>query len=254
MAKPQVGLQLYTLRDQTEKDFLGTISKVADMGYNYVEFAGYFNTSPEDLNKVLQETGIKAVSAHVGLNFNNPEKMQQDLAEQIEYAKAIGLKYLITPWAPLPENPELSDVESLVATLQKAAKQVKEAGLTYGYHNHDFEFKKVDGKPVIDHLLELIPAEDMIMEFDLGWVHMGGQSPAEYVKRYAGRTPIAHLKDFGDGRRDTEVGSGSVDFDTVFSIAEDAGIEYFIVEQEEFAKSSLESAKLSLDYLRSKGY
>lgn len=254
MAKPQVGLQLYTLRDQTEKDFLGTIRKVADLGYNYVEFAGYFNTSPEDLNKVLQETGIKAVSAHVGLNFNNPEKMQQDLADQIEYAKAIGLKYLITPWAPLPENPELSDVESLVATLQKAAKQVKEAGLEYGYHNHDFEFKKVDGKPVIDHVLELVPAEDMIMEFDLGWIHMGGQSPAEYVKRYAGRTPIAHLKDFGDGRRDTEVGSGSVDFETVFSIAEDAGIEYFIVEQEEFANSSLESAKLSLDYLRAKGY
>ncbi|QJC50396.1 sugar phosphate isomerase/epimerase [Paenibacillus albicereus] len=254
MAKPQVGLQLYTLRDQTEKDFLGTIRKVADMGYEYVEFAGYFNTSPEDLNQVLKETGITAVSAHVGLNFNDPDKMVSDLAEQIEYAKAIGLKYLVTPWAPLPENPQMEDVDSLASTLEKAGRQVTEAGLVYGYHNHDFEFKKVDGTPVIDLLLERIPADLMMMEFDLGWVHMGGQSPVEYVRRYAGRTPIAHLKDFGIGRRDTEVGSGSVEFDPVFDIAEEAGIEYFIVEQEEFAGSSIESAKLSLDYLRGKGY
>ena len=254
MAKPQVGLQLYTLRDQTEKDFLGTLRKVADMGYEYVEFAGYFDTSSADLNKVLEETGLKAVSAHVGLNFNNPEQLEADLAVQIQYAKEIGLKYLITPWAPLPETPDMSDVKSLASTLERAARQVKEAGLTYGYHNHDFEFKLVEGKPLIDHLLELIPADLMIMEFDLGWVHMGGQSPAQYVERYAGRTPIAHLKDFGDGRRDTEVGSGVVAFQPVFDIAESSGIEYFIVEQEEFAGSSLESAKISLDFLRSKGF
>ncbi|OXM14745.1 sugar phosphate isomerase/epimerase family protein [Paenibacillus herberti] len=254
MAKPKIGLQLYTLRDQTEQDFLGTIRKVADMGYQYVEFAGYFNTSSEDLNKVLKETGIEAISAHVGLDFNDPIKMQADLAVQIEYAKAIGLKYLVTPWAPLPENPELSDVESLAATLEKAARQVKDAGLIYGYHNHDFEFKKVDGQPFIDRLLKRLPADLLIMEFDVGWIHMAGHSPADYLKTYAGRTPIAHLKDFGDGRRDTEVGSGSVDFESVFAIAEKAGIQYFFVEQEEFANSSLESAKLSLDYLRSKGF
>ncbi|MGU3471999.1 sugar phosphate isomerase/epimerase family protein [Paenibacillus sp. D51F] len=254
MAKPQVGLQLYTLRDQTEKDFLGTISKVAEMGYEYVEFAGYFNTSAADLKKAMEEAGIKAVSAHVGLSFNEPDKIESDLAKQIEFAKEIGLKYIITPWAPLPESPTMADVDSLAATLERAARQVKEAGLMYGYHNHDFEFKMVDGKPLIDILLEKIPADLMIMEFDLGWVHMGGQSPAEYVKKYAGRTPVIHLKDFGDGRRDTEVGSGVVDFESVFAIAENAGIEYFIVEQEEFASSSLESAKLSLEYLRSKGY
>jgi sugar phosphate isomerase/epimerase len=254
MAKPQVGLQLYTLRDQTEKDFLGTIRKVADMGYDYVEFAGYFNTSAADLKKVMEETGIKAVSAHISLSFNEPDKIESDLAKQIDYAKHIGLKYIITPWAPLPETPVMADVESLAATLEKAARQVQEAGLVYGYHNHDFEFKLVDDKPLIDILLEKIPAELMIIEFDLGWVHMGGQSPAKYVKKYAGRAPVVHLKDFGDGRRDTEVGSGVVDYESVFAVAEDAGIQYFIVEQEEFASSSLESAKLSLDYLRSRGF
>ncbi|WP_082084215.1 sugar phosphate isomerase/epimerase family protein [Paenibacillus beijingensis] len=254
MAKPQVGIQLYTLRDQTEKDFLGTIRNLAEMGYSLVEFAGYFDTSSKVLKQTLEDCGLKAPSAHVGLNFDEPDKLESDLKRQIEYALEIGLEYIITPWAPLPEAPALEDVQKLASILESSGKLVTESGLKYGYHNHDFEFKLVDGKPVIDHLLELVPAELMIAEFDLGWVHMGGQRPVDYVKRYAGRVPLAHCKDFGNGRRDTEVGSGVVDFKSVFEVAEEAGIQYFIVEQEEFQSSSLESAKQSLAYLRSQGY
>ncbi|NBD28315.1 sugar phosphate isomerase/epimerase family protein [Paenibacillus glycinis] len=254
MAKPVVGLQLYTLRDQTEKDFLGTIRKVAEMGYTAVEFAGYYNTPASELKAVLDELKLEAPSAHVGLNFGEPELISADLEKQIAYAKELGLKYIVTPWAPLPENPTIDDVNKLAGILEAAGKQVTEAGLKYGYHNHDFEFKKVDGKPVLDWLLEKVPAEYLIAEFDLGWVHMGGQKPAEYVTRYAGRVPLAHFKDFGQGRSDTEVGAGVVDLKGVMAIAEQAGIEYFIVEQEEFENSSLESAKISLDFFRQNGY
>ncbi|MCQ6562243.1 sugar phosphate isomerase/epimerase family protein [Paenibacillus mendelii] len=254
MTKPVVGLQLYTLRDQTEKDFLGTIRKVAEMGYKAVEFAGYYNTPAKELKALLDELGLEAPSAHVGLNFGEPEKIEQDLAQQIEYAKEIGLKYIVTPWAPLPENPTEDDVNHLASILEAAGKQVAAAGLKYGYHNHDFEFKLVNGKPAMDLLLEKVPAEYLIAEFDLGWVHMGGQDPVDYVTRYAGRVPLAHFKDFGQGRRDTEVGRGVVNLKGVLGVAEKVGIEYFIVEQEEFASSSLESAKICLDFFRENGY
>ncbi|UVI30593.1 sugar phosphate isomerase/epimerase family protein [Paenibacillus spongiae] len=254
MTKPVVGLQLYTLRDQTEKDFLGTIRKVAEMGYNAVEFAGYFNTPAKELKALLDELGLEAPSAHVGLNFGEPDKIEQDLAVQIEYAKEIGLKYIVTPWAPLPENPTEEDVDKLASILEAAGRQVAAAGLQYGYHNHDFEFKLVNGRPAMDLLLEKVPAEYLIAEFDLGWVHMGGQNPVDYVTRYAGRVPLAHFKDFGQGRRDTEVGKGVVDLKGVLGVAEKVGIEYFIVEQEEFASSSLESAKICLEFFRENGF
>lgn len=254
VAKPVVALQLYTLRDQTEKDFLGTIRKVADMGYKAVEFAGYFNTPANELKALLDELGLQAPSAHVGLNFGEPEKIEADLAKQIEYAKELGLQYIITPWAPLPENPTIDDVNRLAGILEAAGKQVKEAGLIYGYHNHDFEFKLVDGKPVIDLLLEKVSPEYLQAEFDFGWVHMGGQNPVDYATRYAGRVPLAHFKDFGDGRSDTEVGKGVVDLKSVLDVAEQVGIEYIIVEQEQFENSSLESAKLSLEFFRENGY
>ncbi|MBB3113178.1 sugar phosphate isomerase/epimerase [Paenibacillus phyllosphaerae] len=254
MAKPIVGLQLYTLRDQTEKDFLGTIRKVADMGYKAIEFAGYYNTPAHEIKALIEELGLEAPSAHVGLNFGEPENMAADLDKQIATAKEIGIQYIIVPWAPLPETPTADDVKHLAETLQKAGKQVTEAGLKFGYHNHDFEFKLVDDKTIIDHLLETVPAEYLIAEFDLGWVHMGGYKPVDYVQRYAGRVPLAHFKDFGQGRRDTEVGKGVVDLKSVLNIAEEVGIQYMIVEQEEFASSSLESAKICLEFFRENGY
>ncbi|SDX88256.1 Sugar phosphate isomerase/epimerase [Paenibacillus sp. CF384] len=254
MAKPVVGLQLYTLRDQTEKDFIGTIRKVAEMGYKAVEFAGYFNTPAKELKALLDELNLQAPSAHVGLNFGEPEKIKADLAKQIEYAKEIGLQYIVTPWAPLPENPTAEDVSKLADILAAAGKQVSEAGLIYGYHNHDFEFKLVDGKPIMDLLLEKVPAEYLIAEFDFGWVHMGGQNPVEYANRYAGRLPLAHFKDFGQGRSDTEVGKGIVNLKGVLDVAEQSGIKYIFVEQEQFVSSSLESAKISLDFFRENDY
>ena len=186
LAKPVVGLQMYTLRDQTEKDFIGTLRKVAEMGYKAVEFAGYFGVPAKELKAVLDELGLDAPSAHIGLNWSEPERRDSDLAAQIEYAKEVGLSYLVTPYAPLPDVPTMEDVRNLAAILEKAGRMVTAAGLKYGYHNHAFEFKLVEGKTVMDHLLEMVPAELLFAEFDLGWVHMGGQVP---VFRRSGPLP-----------------------------------------------------------------
>jgi len=253
MAKPQIGIQMYTFRELTKDDLLGTLKKVAEIGYKAVEFAGFFGHSAKEVRKVLDDNGLVAPSAHIPLNYNEPDKLESDLQQQIDYAKELGLEYVITPWAPFPAEPTKADLDKFIATIDKASRLVTAAGLKYGYHNHAFEFKLVDGKPIMDLLLEQVPAEFLFAEFDLGWVHMGGQKPIAYVNRYAGRVPLAHCKDFGDGRGDTEVGKGVVDLKSVLGVAERAGIEYYIVEQEQFQSSSLESAAICLEFFRENG-
>ncbi|GMK39262.1 sugar phosphate isomerase [Paenibacillus sp. CCS19] len=255
MGKPLIGIQLYTLRDLTETDLLGTIRKVAELGYEAVEFAGFFGHSAAEVSKVLDETGLKAPSAHVPLQWSEPEdKMWAAYEEALVYAKEIGLTYVVVPWAPMPEVPTIEDVNKLIAVLKRASNLAREAGFIFGYHNHDFELKQVDGLSIMDHMLTQLSSEELIAEFDLGWVHMGGAVPVDYINRYAGRVPLAHFKDFGDGTKDTEIGRGVVDFEPVLAVAEQAGIEYFIVEQEQFQVSSLESAKICLEFFRQRGY
>jgi sugar phosphate isomerase/epimerase len=249
----QIGIQMYTLRDQTEQDFLGTLGKVADMGYKAVEFAGYFGVSAGELRRTLEGLGLKAPSAHVGLDFCSLDNLETALSREIDYAVELGLQYIITPSAPLPKNPAMEDVTALIPYLEKASMLVRAAGLQYGYHNHDYEFAQIDGKAVIDIWLERIPAAHMLAEFDLGWVHRGGARPVDYVSRYAGRVPLVHIKDFGANHEETDLGKGQVDFQSVFAAAEASGIQYYIVEQEAYAESSLTSAKLALDYFQGLG-
>lgn len=253
MAKPIIGIQMYTFRDLTKDDLPGTLKQAAEIGYQAVEFAGFFGHSAKEVRKVLDDNGLKAPSAHIGLNHAEPDKLESDLQQQIEYAQELGLEYIITPWWPFPDVPGEQDLERFIAAIDTASRLVTAAGLKYGYHNHDFEFKKIGGETIMDALLARIPAERLIAEFDLGWVHVGGAKPVDYINRYKGRVPLAHFKDFGEGRSDTEIGAGSVDFDSVLTVAEDAGIRYIIVEQEQFKSSPLESARISLEYFRSRG-
>jgi len=253
MTKPVIGIQMYTFRDMTKDDLLGALKKVAEIGYQAVEFAGFFGHSAKEVRKVLDDNGLKAPSAHIPLNFQEPDKFESDLRQQIEYALELGLEYVITPWAPIPETPTEADLEAYIAKIDKASQLVTAAGLKYGYHNHAFEFKQVGGKTIMDHLLERIPAERLIAEFDLGWVHVGGYKPADYLQRYKGRVPIAHFKDFAQGREDTEIGFGAVGYDTVLQAALDAGVNTIIVEQEQFKSSPFESAAISLEFFRKHG-
>ncbi|OUM94265.1 MAG: xylose isomerase [Thermobacillus sp. ZCTH02-B1] len=253
MTKPVVGIQLYTFRDVTKDDLLGTIRKTAEIGYQAVEFAGYFGHSAKEIRRVLDDCGLKAPSAHIPLNFAEPDKFESDLKAQIAFAQELGLEYVITPAAPFWEVTDEAGVESLIGMIDRASQLVTEAGLKYGYHNHDFEFRTVGGKPIIDRLLERIPAERLVAQFDLGWVHVGGQRPVEYLRRYKGRVPIVHFKDFVQGREDAEIGRGAVGYDTVLPAALDAGVEIIIVEQERFDKSPFESAAISLEFFRKHG-
>ncbi|BBI31138.1 sugar phosphate isomerase/epimerase family protein [Cohnella abietis] len=253
MSKPQVAIQLYSVRDRSEKDFLGTIKEIGEIGYRNVELAGYYGHSAKEVRQALSDAGLHAPSAHVGLSVGD-SAIWDNLKSQVEYGLELGLKRFIVPYYPLGENPTLDAVHSMADTLEQAAKIVKEAGLDFGYHNHAFEFLPVEGKLVIDHILERIPAELLFAEFDLGWVKVAGQDPAAYVKKYAGRVPVVHAKDFKADGKDTEIGKGTVDWDAALAACESTGVEYVIIEQEQYDISSLESAKLNFAWFKERGW
>lgn len=252
MAKPQVGIQMYSVRDMCEKDFLGTIRQIAGIGYRNVELAGYYGVSARDLKAALADAGLNAPSAHIGLNAQEP--VAEQVKKQLEYAQELGLKRYIVPYFPLGDNPTEDDVARMADKLEEAARIVTEGGLQFGYHNHAFEFKKVNGTPAIDLLLSRLSPELLFMEFDLGWVKVGGEDPAAYVKKYASRVPVVHAKDFKADGTDAEIGKGSVDWDSALAAVEAAGTEYVIIEQEQYEVSSLVSAQNNYNYFKNRGW
>jgi sugar phosphate isomerase/epimerase len=254
MSKPQVGIQLYSVRDRSEKDFLGTIREIGEIGYKNVELAGYYGHSAKDVRQALTDAGLNAPSAHVGLSVNEPDAIWDNLKKSVEFGLELGLKRFIVPHYPLGDNPTLADVYKMADTLAAASEIVRAAGLEFGYHNHAFEFKPVEGKLVIDHILERIPADQLFAEFDLGWVKVAGQDPAAYVRKYAGRVPVVHAKDFKADGNDTEIGKGTVDWDSALAACEEAAVEYVIIEQEKYDVSSLESARLNYEWFKARGW
>ncbi|THF73554.1 sugar phosphate isomerase/epimerase family protein [Cohnella fermenti] len=252
MAKPQFGIQMYSVRDLCAEDYLGTIRKIADIGYKNVELAGYYGVSAKDLKAALADAGLNANSAHIGLNYQEP--IADQVKSQLEYAQELGLKRYIVPYYPLQEETNEEGVAKMAAILTEAAEIVTAGGLEFGYHNHAFEFAKVNGVPAIDLLLERVSPQLIFAEFDLGWVKVGGEDPAAYLRKYAGRVPVVHAKDFKDDGVDTEIGRGTVDWDSALQAAEEAGVEYVIIEQERYDVGSLESAKLNYAWFKERGW
>lgn len=250
MNRMGIGLQLYTLREDTAKDFRGTLKKVAELGYEGVEFAGYGGIPAEEMRDLLQSLGLKAIGSHVGL-----KNMQTQLDEEIAYLKTIGAKYIVCPHVAAENRQDEQAWKELFAFFQSVAEKAAEHGLIFGYHNHDFEFhSKVDGKFALDALFQATSPELVQVELDIGWVQFFGLEPVEYMAQYAGRLPLVHLKDFRvgeDGKIDTvELGHGKIDLPSVIRAASDAGSEWLIVEQDRCANPPLESIATSMNWLK----
>lgn len=268
-----IGLQLYSVRDEMEKDFAGTLKKVADMGYDGVEFAGLFGRGADEIKAMLAENGLKAVSAHVPL-----AEMLEDMDKVIATYKAIGCKYIAIPYVEEKYRPGSPDYGATLEKITELGKKCSENGIVLMYHNHDFEFVKIDGKYGLDVMYETVPAEYLQTELDTCWVNVGGEDPARYILKYSGRTPVVHLKDFvmkGKekpkklyaliGIDDNEeqaseddfsfkpVGYGVQDMPGIIAAAEKSGAQWLIVEQDNPDKGNTElsAVKKSIDYLRS---
>ncbi|MCL6459014.1 MAG: sugar phosphate isomerase/epimerase [Gorillibacterium sp.] len=247
MRRMGIGLQMYSLRNETAGDFRGVLRKVSKLGYEGVEFAGYGDVPAEEMKALLQELKITAIGGHV--RYPN---LKERLEQEITYLKTIGASYIVCPNIPLEER---KDWHRLFEFLKSVAQEAQSQGLQFAYHNHDFEFEeKVGAEFVFDALYQSLPASLATAEMDIGWVQFIGQDPLAYIKKYSGRLPLLHLKDFQhatDGSIDTlELGAGLVDLPEVIRAASDAGTQWLIVEQDKCHKPPLECIETSIQWLR----
>ena len=192
MSKLPVGIQLYSVRDAMEADFAGTLKEIKKMGYDAVEFAGLFDHSADEVKALCEEIGIIPISAHVGRGV-----IMADVEKVIgDYAK-IGCKYIAIPWASADNDLVGSNgYDSFLADLKVIAAECAKYGMKLLYHNHDFEFVKYDGKNKLDILYADTTPDVLQTQIETCWAKVGGEDPAKYVMKYAGRAPLVHLKDF----------------------------------------------------------
>lgn len=267
-----IAVQFYSVRDEAEKDFFGTLKKISEMGYEGVEFAGLFGHSPEEVRDMCKELNLTPISAHVPL-----VDMIEDIEGSVAAYKTIGCKYIAVPYVTEERRPGAEKFDETVEYIKKIGAECKKNDMTLLYHNHDFEFVKIDGEYGLDILYKSVPADLLQTEIDTCWVNVGGEEPSEYVLKYTGRAPVVHLKDFvmkgrekpkklyeligiEDDEKTEEddfsfmpVGYGIQDMPKIIAAAEKAGASWLVVEQDrpEKGNTPLNAVKMSIEYLNS---
>ena len=266
-----VALQLYSVRNELSADFLGTLCKVKEMGYDGVEFAGLNGYEPAQIKKWCDSLGLAPISAHVPL-----ADMLTDINKVITDYKTIGCEYIAIPYVTSERRPGGELYMQMVEEIRTIGQKVKDAGLILLYHNHDFEFEKLpDGQIGLDYMYENIPADILQTELDQCWVKYAGYEPVEYLQKYSGRSPVVHLKDFYiEGQQDGDpyaliglnekekrantgfefrpLGNGIQDIPAIIAAAKEAGSKWFVVEQDQpsMGKNPLECAQMSIEYIK----
>ncbi len=239
----KIGVQLYSVRDLMKQDFAGTLEKVAKIGYKEVEFAGYFDHTPEDVKKLLDGLGLKAPSVHVSIDL-----LRDKLDATLATSKIIGHQYLVCPWLAPPDR-TLEKYKEHAAFFNKVGEACQKAGFQFAYHNHDFEFEAQDGKIPYDLLLAETDPKLVGMELDLFWVRKAGQDALAYFEKQPGRFPLCHVKDMADDQKMVEVGSGKIDFAAIFAHSKQAGLKHYFVEHDNPA-DPLQSITASYQHLK----
>ena len=275
MKKFKIGLQLYSIREDMEKDMDSALRQVKEMGYDCVEFAGYFGHSAEEVKAMLDKYGLECVSVHQA-----PQLFVDEGQKAVDYIKTLGVKYAAVPWYEKDKLAGSPEWDNTVKMFTDVAELLKKNGIKMMYHNHDFEFNKVDGKFILDWIYDTIPQDLLEPEVDTCWVHYAGYNPAEYLLKYSGRINIVHLKDFacknlgggpvyalidedGNEKKGSKedngfefrpVGHGIQDIPSIIEASEKAGASVLIVEQDQSNdRPPMEAAKMSREYLKSLG-
>ncbi len=241
-----IGLQLYTIRDAMATDVPGSLKKVSDMGYKYLELASYadgkfYDYVPGEFKKMVTDLGMEILSSHTqvearGITLDNATKMAEDHAR-------LGVKYCVQPWVVEEARTTVSSYKNMVAEWNKVGKIMKEHGIQFGYHNHNFEFSTVEGKiPFYDIFMAEMDKDLITMEIDLFWVTKAGQNPVDIFNKYPGRFQLFHMKDMytreapyftTDGVTDfAPVGAGIINFKEILAEKNVAGMKYMFVEQD----------------------
>lgn len=233
------GIQLYSLRDVTEKDFEGTLKKVSEMGYKMVESAGFFGHSAATVRAWLEKYGLKICSTHTGIDL-----LKNDFDAIIEYHKALGCTDLIIPWAPFSTKEQLDElIDNINAWLPKAKAQ----GINLHYHNHHSEFiPNADGLVAIQ---ELAKRTEIGLEIDTYWAYVAGQNPLEVLEKYDGRIKFIHLKDGYESHEGKSLGQGTAPVLAVLKKAKEMG-KIIVVESEGLDPTGIEEVGRCMDFLK----
>ena len=239
----KVGVQLYTVRDLMKADFEGTLAEVAAIGYREVEFAGYFDRTPQQVKAVLAKTGMVSPSAHFAYSY-----LGDQWPAVLESANVIGQEYIVCSSVDEKLRKTLDDWKQVFATFNRAGEAAKKAGVQFAYHNHSFEFQPVEGKVPYDLLLQETDANLVKMEMDLYWTVNAGADPRAYFDRNPDRFPLVHVKGRAKDGSMTEVAAdNAIDWKQLFA-DEKAGIRHYFVEQDH-PTSPLKSIQASYEYL-----
>lgn len=239
-----IGVQLYTVRTLLARDFEGTLAQLARIGYREVEFAGYYDRSPGELRKTLDRLKLAAPAAHIPF-----EALRDEPNRAFDAAEQLGHRYLVVGWLNKDDRETTRSLVRTAAAFNRIGERARRRGLRFAYHNHDFEFTRIDGRVAYDVLLDDTDPALVAFEMDLFWVAKGGADALAYFERYPGRFPLVHVKDMAAGQRMVDVGQGHIDWRRIFGRRKQAGIRHFFVEHDEPA-DPIASVRASYQYLR----
>ncbi len=240
MSKIPVSLQLYSVREATAKDFAATVREVAAIGYTGVELAGYGNLDATGARAALNAAGLRVSGMHMPI-----EALRNELPRVIAEARLMGTTQVILPWLPPALFATAASCTEIATELDRIGADLRAAGLRLSYHNHAAEFALVEGRPVLDWLLDASSPRNLGCELDVYWSHVGGKNPGAYIREQGRRIGLLHLKD------EKELGLGPVNFTEVFTAAEAIGaVAWYVVEQEQYNHAPLHSVRLCFEQLR----
>jgi sugar phosphate isomerase/epimerase len=242
-----IGIQLYTLRRDFQRDVEGTLAKVAEIGFREVEFAGYPPGTGAPLKAILERLGLTAPSSHVAL-----EAIRADWGRALDEAAALGQRYIVVPSIGREDRQTLDAWKRVAALFNRAGEEARARKIQFAYHNHDFEFAPIEGTTGYDVLLAETDPGLVQLELDLYWMTRAGRDPLQYFAKYPGRFPLLHVKDMDatPEKGFADVGKGTIDFARIFRRIPQAGAKHFFYEQDVTPGVPLDSAKVSYQYLK----
>lgn len=236
-----IALQLWSVQDVAKENFFQTLEKVAEMGYDGVEFAGYYDKSANDLNAKLSELNLKVAGSHIPY-----EHFLTNIEEVLAYEKELGNQHLVVPWASFESEEEWRE---FARKMQEIAVQVEAAGMTLSYHNHNHELQKFESESILELLLKTVP--NLYFELDTYWIQFAEVDVIPFMEKFATRMKLVHLKDMQlNPKESTEIGNGILDIASFAKEAKRAGVEWFVIEQEAFTQPTLKSVEIGLTNLK----
>lgn len=249
--KRAMALQLYTLRDPAHKDLADTLKKVREMGWEYVQWSGMPNLPAEKIREALDTAGLKAIAAHVGI-----EPFEKDLDANVKFWKTVGVTELAPGGMMGDCKNTLADWLNGARRLDDLGAKLREAGFRLSYHNHAFEFETFpdDNRRKLDILMESTKPENLCAELDLAWTYVAGVDPAAFIRKYKGRCPVVHAKDVVKAKDDRKqqfkpLGQGELNWPEIFAAGDEAGVNWYIYEQDSGEGSPFDYVHASYEFL-----